>query len=486
MGTDKWIISCVLLIGCLTPLIAAKKTVVCYSVAWAITRLGDGQYDVTNADIDHCTHVIYAFMALDQDTSEIKSVDPRIDLNPNGRGFNQLAKLKELKKKNPSLKVMVSIGGYNEEGRKFSNVAGDPELRQKFIKSIMEFIKKYELNGIDICWQFPGQRGGRKEDKENSVILFQEIKDSFAPFGYVLTVHILGKKYIIDSYNIGAVAEVVDFINLIPLEFSGPWDRTTGVFSPLTSKNQNNVKFVVEYVVKKVANPKKILLGLPLYGHAYVLEETPKANNLIGLFSDKTYHGPWTNEGGVIASYENCINFKNETGWNQVWDEPSQTPLAFNEKRFTSYENERSLLLKADLVEEKNLGGVMFWSLDMDDFRGICKGKKFPVVSAVTDYINRKETGMPSEHEGEATTKSSQGGAEEFGEDTDDLGSPDQYGKGKTTSGPNPASDRTPPNPSEQATLKYPASYFPEGSPYEKPTSIWIVLIRKIRQVVNL
>lgn len=32
----------------------------------------------------------------------------------------------------------------------------------------------------------------------------------------------------------------------------------------------------------------------------------------------------------------------------------------------------------------------MIWSLDMDDFNGICYGKKYPLLKSITEYINKQ------------------------------------------------------------------------------------------------
>lgn len=33
-------------------------------------------------------------------------------------------------------------------------------------------------------------------------------------------------------------------------------------------------------------------------------------------------------------------------------------------------------------MRENGLGGIMYWSLDNDDFRGICNGQQYPLVEA--------------------------------------------------------------------------------------------------------
>lgn len=75
--------------------------------------------------------------------------------------------------------------------------------------------------------------------------MFQELKAAFEPNSWVLTVHILAKRYVIDKYNVKAVSDIVDYINLVAVEYSGPWERKTGIMAPLTSKNELNVVNII-------------------------------------------------------------------------------------------------------------------------------------------------------------------------------------------------------------------------------------------------
>jgi chitinase len=42
---------------------------------------------------------------------------------------------------------------------------------------------------------------------------------------------------------------------------------------------------------------------------------------------------------------------------------------------------------KSRFVIEKGLGGIMFWSIDNDDFRGLCTGKPYPLIEAAKDEL---------------------------------------------------------------------------------------------------
>lgn len=70
-----------------------------------------------------------------------------------------------LKSKNPHLKTLLAIGGWNEGSVKYSNMVSTKSSRATFLKSCLDFMKKYNFDGIDLDWEYPSQRGGRPEDK---------------------------------------------------------------------------------------------------------------------------------------------------------------------------------------------------------------------------------------------------------------------------------------------------------------------------------
>lgn len=61
-----------------------------------------------------------------------------------------------LKAQNPSLKVMIGLGGWNEGGRKYSRMVSSSESRQKFVKSVVKFLDEHHFDGLDFDWEYPG------------------------------------------------------------------------------------------------------------------------------------------------------------------------------------------------------------------------------------------------------------------------------------------------------------------------------------------
>ena len=99
--------------------------------------------------------------------------------------FNQILKLKKL---NPALRVLISLGGWTESYR-FSDVAL-PANREAFVTSCIDMFIKGNVatgisaagvfDGIDVDWEYPGSCGAtcafRPEDKQNFVALLAEFR----------------------------------------------------------------------------------------------------------------------------------------------------------------------------------------------------------------------------------------------------------------------------------------------------------------------
>lgn len=60
-----------------------------------------------------------------------------------------------LKKKKPSLKVWLSIGGWALGGRIFSDMVRFKGTRNNFITSAIEVMDAWGFDGIDIDWEYP-------------------------------------------------------------------------------------------------------------------------------------------------------------------------------------------------------------------------------------------------------------------------------------------------------------------------------------------
>jgi len=133
------------------------KRVACYWSSWSKYRKFDGAFDLADIDPTLCTNIIYTFVGLDPATSRVKLLEPYLDLGANG-GHGFLEKASSLKGLNPKLKLSLGVGGVSEGSHKYSQMANEWEKRRVFIESLIEMIKKFEFDGVDINWlPYPGK-----------------------------------------------------------------------------------------------------------------------------------------------------------------------------------------------------------------------------------------------------------------------------------------------------------------------------------------
>jgi len=76
--------------------------------------------------------------------------------------------------------------------------------------------------------------------------------------------------------------------------------------------------------------------------------------------------GEYTREGGLLSYYEICT-----MGLTVVQDNAVKAPYGYVGDQWVGFDDQASLVLKVNtLIKGKDLLGAMFWTLDLDDFKG--------------------------------------------------------------------------------------------------------------------
>ena len=70
-----------------------------------------------------------------------------------------------LKKVNPQLKVIVSVGGWVVGSTPFLPIIQSDQAMQDFALAVVSFLRQHGFDGIDIDWEFPGTRESEPNDK---------------------------------------------------------------------------------------------------------------------------------------------------------------------------------------------------------------------------------------------------------------------------------------------------------------------------------
>ena len=132
--------------------------------------------------------------------------------------------------------LQIGIGGWNEGSRNYSDLAGDPNRRARFVRQTSEFVRLHNFDGLDLDWEYvlvlfelklslssphlflryPTQREGLPQDKETFVLLVKELSQEFRKHNLYLSSAFGASKKIIDSaYNIKAIVPYLDSMHIV-------------------------------------------------------------------------------------------------------------------------------------------------------------------------------------------------------------------------------------------------------------------------------
>ncbi len=328
-------------------------------IAYVFPNLPDDR-PLTAGDVNttQLTRINYAF-ALIKDGRVVEGA-------PNDAA--NLALLRSLRTAQPGLKLVISVGGWLGSGA-FSDAALTAASRQRFIDSALTFLTKYDLDGLDIDWEYPGLAGAgnkfRPEDGANFNLLLKELRARFddrtrhTKRPLVLSIAAGASTQFLQHTAMAEAQRYLDQVNLMTYDFyeagsGGP--SLTGNHAPLSADPADPQKAsataMVEAFEQAGVPPAKLVLGVPFYGHAWA--NVPPANH--GLFQTGTaaagLHTGYTDMQTLLAN-----------GFTRYWDDDAQVPYAYNSatRQFITYEDPESLGRKCNFVLQRQLGGVMFW-----------------------------------------------------------------------------------------------------------------------------
>jgi chitinase len=137
--------------------------------------------------------------------------------------------------------------------------------------------------------------------------LKQELREEMDKFGLLLTAAFGASKKIADSaYELSELSRLLDHIHLMCYDYHGSWDQQTYHNAPLYSEIGNlSIEFSVDYFLSQGVSPNKLVLGLPLYGRTFLLNDTEQAGNaLLKGAQPKGFQGPYTKEDGFLGYNE--------------------------------------------------------------------------------------------------------------------------------------------------------------------------------------
>ena len=116
------------------------------------------------------------------------------------------------------------------------------------------------------------------------------------------------------------------------------------------------------------------------------------------MFSLFFFQGPYTREDGFLGYNEICEqdlrDLEQDNPWTTVWEESHMAPYMYKDTKWVSYDNVESIKYKSQFAYDQGLAGVMVWSIDTDDFKGLCGGPRYPLLRTINNALYESEQGL--------------------------------------------------------------------------------------------
>jgi chitinase len=299
------------------------------------------------------THIIFSFCHLKGNELHVDKMKDTVTIRH----------LVDLRKRNPSLKVILSIGGWGGCAP-CSEVFSTDNGRKEFAASVKHLNEYFNTDGIDLDWEYPAIAGyeGHQympSDRQNFTALIKTLRKtlgrkyeiSFAAGGF--------EKFLHESVEWDKIAPLIDKVNLMSYDLVNGNSTITGHHTPLYSTPQqiestdNAIRFF-----DSIHFPlNKIVIGAAMYGRIF----NTKTDAQNGLYQQGNFdHG--------ISWKDFNQDTMEQQGYVYYWDDVAKAPYMYNKtlKKVFSYDNERSISLKTQYAVDKGLNGIMFWQLGDD------------------------------------------------------------------------------------------------------------------------
>lgn len=284
---------------------AADKVVVAYVTSWTETI----------PDPTVMTHINYAFGHVNETFNGV-SID-----NP-----DRLRQMVALKKQNPKLKVMLSVGGWGS-GR-FSEMAASDENRLLFAKDCQKVVEEFGLDGIDIDWEYPTQSSAgissSLSDTRNFTLLMRDLRQQLGD--KLLTCATIASGEFIDFRN---CIQYLDMVNVMSYDMGNPPYHHSALY-PSEISNRMTTSEAIDAHLKAGVPCEKLVMGMPLYGRG---------------------------KQGYTTEPDST------KGVTERWHGQSMVPYLVDSQGelVMGFENERSISIKCQYIIDHRLLGGMYW-----------------------------------------------------------------------------------------------------------------------------
>lgn len=257
------------------------------------------------------------------------------------------------KVKEKGIKVCLSLGGWHDDKSFwdiYAKAASTEENRIAVANAILDVVVKYNLDGIDMDWEYPTSK-----NKNNFTLLMKQINKTLKEYNedYLVTAAIPAGDWVNDRFDLASLNDVLDLFYVMT------YDLDDGMRCNHVS-SLSDAKDAVAYFQKYGVADEKIIIGSAFYGRYY---EGVEDNGKGGLGASATYKDEISYD-DILKNYLSRLG----SGVTKYYDEKEEAYYLYDStnKLFISYEDTESVIDKWNYAVNTGIGGLMYWSYDND------------------------------------------------------------------------------------------------------------------------
>ena len=250
--------------------------------------------------------------------------------------------------KSNNYEIWARVANNNDSKAKmdeFSEWINDYKKRQYVINQIVNYVQKYDLDGINIDFE-----NIYMADKDSLSRFIIELKPQLANLNATLSVDVTepdGSENWSLCYNRNIIGDVADYIVFMAYDQHGSSSKTAGSVAAYNWVEKNVKKFINQEEV----DSNKIILGIPLYTRLWEQVENEKPQSRVIEIKNINKYIPSDVEVQWLEDEkQNYIEYTKNGKTYKMW-----------------IENEKSISEKLDLIKKYNLSGAAFWQKSLGD-----------------------------------------------------------------------------------------------------------------------
>ncbi|EGO02200.1 glycoside hydrolase family 18 protein [Serpula lacrymans var. lacrymans S7.3] len=295
-------------------------------------------------------------------------------------------------------KAKLSIGGWTGSGH-FSTAVSTAANRQIFVNNILQTYKQYDLDGIDIDWEYPGQQGEGSNavspaDSQDMLQFLQLLRQALPPLALItaaVQTEVLAGPDGKPLTNVSDFAKVLNWVlimNYDTYETASPPGPNAPLYDSCKSSRQPKANAVAAYNAWTNAGfpADQLVLGLPSYGYvisssATALRERSESQPVRSLHqlsrrfaatpaddSGQIQFRSLVSENILTRNADGSFAVNPSSGFTRQWDACSATPFltSASAAQTIPYDDPQSLAIKAKWVKDMGMGGVNLFDVHGD------------------------------------------------------------------------------------------------------------------------